>query len=161
MILVNNPQSYVNGNTVLKPDFDNYKEKFKNNKKLQDQKKREERLKLKMAVVRNIAIAFFIGIAIICRYGAIYNMQGSINKLNSDIKEITAENDSLTVKLATLSNLSKLEEVSTEKLGMVCEDSNQIVYSDLTKNNFKINKIVLSEEKTGSSFADKIKKLLF
>lgn len=161
MIIVNNPQSYVNGNTVLKPEFDDYKQKFNNSKKLQNQKKREKNLKVKMTVIRNIVIAFLIGITIVWRYGIIYNMQGNINSLDNSIKETIAENDSLNIKLATLSNLSTLEDVSTKKLNMVRMDSNQIVYSDLTKNNFKINKIVLSGSKTESGFIDKIMKLLF
>lgn len=161
MIIVNNPGSYVNGNTALKPEFEDYKEKFNNNRKLQNQKIRDKRLKLKLAVVRNIIIAFLIGISIIGRYGIVYNMQGNINKLNNNIKEIIVENDDLNIKLATLSNLSTLEDVSTKKLAMVREDSNQIVYSDLTKNNFKINKIILSSDKAKDSIIVKIKNLLF
>lgn len=161
MIIVNNPQSYVNGNTVLKPEFDDYKQKFNNSKKLQNQKIRERNLKIKMTVLINIVIAFLIGITIVWRYGIIYNMQGNINNLDNSIKETIAENDSMNIKLATLSNLSALEDVSTKKLNMVRMDSNQIVYSDLTKNNFKINKIVLSGSKTENGFIDKIMKLLF
>ncbi|MDV3427299.1 MAG: cell division protein FtsL [Bacillota bacterium] len=161
MIIVNNPESYINGNTVLKPEFDDYKQKFNNNKKLQNQKIRERNLKAKMTVVRNIVIAFLLGVAIIWRYGIVYNMQANINSLDYNIKETIAENDSLNIKLATLSNLSTLEDVSTKKLNMVRMDSNQIVYSDLSKNNFKINKIVLSGSKSESGFIDKIMKLLF
>jgi len=161
VIIVNNPESYVNGNTVLKPEFDDYKQKFNNNKKQQHQKIREKNLKVKMTVVRNIVVAFLIGVTIIWRYGIVYNMQGNINSLDYNIKETIAENDSLNIKLATLSNLSTLEDVSTKKLNMVRMDSNQIIYSDLTKNNFKISKIVLSESKTESGFIDKIMKLLF
>ena len=114
-----------------------------------------------MTVVRNIVFAFLIGVTIIWRYGIVYNIQGNINSLDYNIKETIAENDSLNIKLATLSNLSALEDVSTKKLNMVRMDSNQIVYSDLTKNNFKINKIVLSGSKTENGFVDKIIKLLF
>jgi len=158
---MNKEQSYISGNTVLKPEFEEYKDKFNNNKKLQNQKIREKRLEFKMTVVRNIVIAFAIGIIIIWRYGTVYNIQGNINSLDNNIKELIAENDSLNIKLVTLSNLSTLENVSVKKLGMIREDSNQIVYSDLTKNNFKISKIVLSESKTEAGYFDKIKKLLF
>jgi cell division protein FtsL len=161
VIIVNNQGSYINGNTALKPEFDDYKEKFNSKKKLENQKIREKRLKVKLSVVRNIVFAFLISVSIIGRYGIVYNMQGNINKVDKNIKEIIAENDDLNIKLATLSNLSTLENVSTGKLAMVREDSNQIVYSDLTKNNFKISKIILSSDKANDGIIDKIKNLLF
>lgn len=161
MIVVKNPNYYVNGNTVLKPDFDDFKEEHSRKKRIQDQKVRDKKLKFKLSLVRNIAISFIIGLLIIFRYGLIYNMQGNINTLNTNIKSVVAENDSLTIKLATKSNLKTLEDVTTSKLGMVKENSSQVIYSDLNKNNFSISNMIITGKNSKGTLIDKIMRLLF
>ncbi len=111
-----------NGNTVLKPQYepqiekDKVKEKKSNTK---GTKNTTKAFKKKFKTLRNIIIAFIIGVTLVARYGILYSMQKDLSNINSHISEVEKENENLKVELVHYNNLSNIEKVAGQNLKMV------------------------------------------
>lgn len=130
-----------NGNTVLKPQYEpqiekdkdkEKKEQYKRNKKIQ-----QKLLKKKFKILRNIIIAFILGVTLVARYGILYGMQKELSSINSEISEVEKESENLKVELVHYSNLSNIEKVAGKNLKMVPPSKDSAIYTDLSYNNFK------------------------
>nr|WP_242977215.1 MULTISPECIES: cell division protein FtsL [Clostridium] len=129
------------GNTVLKPQYEpqiekdkekEKKEQYKRNKKIQ-----QKLLKKKFKTLRNIILAFILGVTLVARYGILYGMQKELSGVNSEISEVEKESENLKVELVHHSNLSNIEKVAGQNLKMVPPDKDSAIYTDLSYNNFK------------------------
>ncbi|SNX52795.1 cell division protein FtsL [Thermoanaerobacterium sp. RBIITD] len=117
MVLENNNYGY---------DYKPYYEEEKSKKP-----KRNKKLK-------NLMLIFFIGslsITLLFRYALIYQKSVALSKMESKVSEIENQNQQLKVKIASLSDLQKIEDVAKNKLGMVEPEKGQIVYINVGKTN--------------------------
>ena len=130
-----------NGNTVLKPQYEPQREKEKEEEKKEQYKKnkkiRQKLLKKKFKTLRNIIIAFILGVTLVARYGILYGMQKELSSVNSEISEVEKESENLKVELVHHSNLSNIEKVAGQNLKMVSPNKDSAIYTDLSYNNFK------------------------
>lgn len=125
-------ESYISGNTVLAPEpevsqNEGHKEKhskkgIKKNKKISNEK---------LKTIRNIGIAFVIGVTLIGRYSMIYGMQRELNAMDVQINTINKDNENLRVELVKFNNLQYIEDVATKKLNMVSPTKSNIMYCNL------------------------------
>ena len=131
-VIVANEDIMIRGNTVLAPSQVPYvnREKEKN----QIIKKKNRKIKKQAIFIRNIFIAFIIGLTLIGRYSTIYNMQQQLNSTKSNINEMNKENDNLKVELVKYNNLHYIEEVATNKLHMITPNRNDAIYANISKN---------------------------
>lgn len=117
MVLENNNYGY---------DYKPYYEEEKSKKP-----KRNKKLK-------NLMLIFFIGslsITLLFRYALIYQKSVALSKMELKVSEIENQNQQLKVKIASLSDLQKIEDVAKNKLGMVEPEKGQIVYINVGKTN--------------------------
>lgn len=156
-VIVTNEEAMIRGNTVLAPrqvpnKHRDYEKKNKN------RKKRNIKIKNKLIVMRNIILVFLIGMILVGRYCAIYNMQKQLNTINSNISELNKSNDNLKVELVKYNNLHYIEEVATTKLKMITPNRNDAIYCNISK-----EKIVSTSDQsnTKSSLLSKVVKSIF
>ncbi|EJO5346595.1 cell division protein FtsL [Clostridium botulinum] len=130
-----------NGNTVLKPQYEPQiekdKEKEKKEQLIRNKKIKKRQLKNKFKTLRNIIIAFIVGVTLVGRYAMLYGMQKDLNSIKNQIHEVERESENLKVELVHHSNLSNIEKMAGENLKMVSPTKDSVVYADLSYNNFK------------------------
>lgn len=155
--------NYINGNTVLAPQYDpSIDEEY-----LELKKKRKEKLKInnkknmkiKLATIRNIILVFIIGVTLIGRYSSIYNMQKQLNKMQNEITDFNRQNDSLKVELVKQNDVAKVQETAVTKLNMVQPDKNSVIYTNLSKDNFNTDAKVTADK--NNNIIDKLIKAIF
>ncbi len=162
MILMNE-EDMVNGNTVLQPEYKPYietEEKKYGNKNIGKDKKRRVKVKKKLKIIRNIGLAFIVGIVLVYRYSVIYNMQTELNSVESSINEIDRENENLKVDLVKYNNLQYIENNAVNKLHMIVPDRANAVYVNLDKKTVKTQEDV-DEIKTQKGILNKLKQLIW
>lgn len=164
-MIVVNENSVIRGNTVLKPEYDPYKDKQaerdkERKRKIKQNKQRNKRMKSKVKVMRNIALTFIIGMTLVARYCIIYDMQRELNSIKSSISYTNRENENLKVELVKYNNLQFIEETATNKLQMTKPDKGLAVYTNLSK------EVIQSREKKKEieeqqNIWNKLRKVLF
>ena len=164
-VVMMSKENMVRGNTVLAPQYEPKEPDRKQHEELKRAKEaqkanREKRVKNKAKVIMNIGVAFIIGLTIIYRYVALYNIRQELTTVKGQVMAVDKENEDLKVVLAKSRNIEDIEKVATEKLNMVRADRNQAVYADLTKENFK-NTSNKNNEETEVGFLQKIINKLF
>lgn len=164
-MIVVNEESFIQGNTVLQPEYKPYRDNgsYEEDKKRKLNKKRKvkTRLKNKVKVIRNIALTFIVGLVLVGRYCVIYNMQMELNSLKSNINEINRENENLKVELVKYNNLQYIEDIATNKLKMLPPDKGAAVYTDLDKENIKIIEKKEKDKVEKQNIWNKLTKILF
>lgn len=162
---MNQRELYINGNTLPKPEIRDprEREKYEELKKSKRESKeaiQNKRIKKKLKVMRNIFVAFIIGLTLILRYSVLYSTQQDINKSKIMVSSINSDNENLRLKLLKNSNMKTIEENAVNNVKMIYPDKNKVIYEDINKNNFKT---ATSSNKTSVSLniINKIKKLLF
>ncbi|MBU3159009.1 cell division protein FtsL [Clostridium frigoris] len=152
----------VYGNTVLAPQEPIKKRRYEDlekSRKQVNQSKRQNDIKNKKRVLKNIFIGFVIGMIIIARYCMIYSYQQASSKAKTEIDTISKENDAYAVDLIKFRNISYIEKTATTKLHMVKPKVSDIQYFNLSKNNLETNdntKIRIS-----NTVVNKIKNVMF
>lgn len=164
-MIVVNENSVIRGNTVLKPEYDPYKDKQaerdkERKRKIKQNKQRNKRMKSKVKIMRNIALTFIIGMTLVARYCIIYDMQRELNSIKSSISYTNRENENLKVELVKYNNLQFIEETATNKLQMTKPDKGLAVYTNLSK------EVIQSREKKKEieeqkNIWNKLRKVLF
>jgi cell division protein FtsL len=158
---------YINGSTVLIPDYTperkKDKEKYEKLKKAREERESQKkaiRLKGKKNTLICIVASFAVCLLLICRYATMYSMQKELTKLKTEITTVSVENESLNVILLKENNLQHIEEIATNKLHMIKADKNNVIYANLSKENF--GKTANEEKKTTQeNIIAKIKNILF
>lgn len=153
-----NEEIMIRGNTVLAPSRVPYVNR--ENEKKQKIKKINRKTKSKALFIRNVFLAFIIGLTLIGRYSAIYNMQQQLNSVKSNINEMNKENDNLKVELVKYNNLHYIEDVATNKLHMISPNRNDAIYANISKETI-ISTSTGANSDSGTSFISKMVKKIF
>jgi cell division protein FtsL len=127
-----NEKYVINGNTVLAPNYMPYRESEQNGQ-VRKNKSNKKNINKKIIVMRNIMIAFIVGITLVGRYCIIYNLQSELNTTKQNISALNKENENLKVELVKYNNIQYIEDVAVNKLGMVTPDRNDAIYADVSK----------------------------
>lgn len=149
----------VFGNNAVVTERKIEKRELEKNEKLEKAKK-ERRLReltkqrqQKKNIMQIVALVFIFGIIIIGRNATIYSMQKQLVSINSEIKEVRNDNESLKIELLKVSSLENIKNYAEKNLKMVNPDKSTIIRHDISKNNFteqtesNINKTLLSKIK--------------
>ena len=91
-------------------------------------RKKFEKKKPRLTVLRAIIIAFILGVLCVGQYGIIQDMGLTINQKQETLNEINAENEALKQESAALSNRNVVRSKAEQELGMT-EAENIIVYT--------------------------------
>lgn len=162
--MIMNKHNYVNGNTVFapqyEPDFDDEYKKLKEAKKRNRAIHREKSISNKASVLLNIVCIFIFGILLVWRYSMIYSMQQNLNKVKSDIQEVSRNNEGLKVELVKFSSMGYVEEYAENQLKMVKPDKSTETSINLDKQNFTIN-VKESEKDVKKNLWVKILNIIF
>ncbi|WHE08424.1 cell division protein FtsL [Thermoanaerobacterium thermosaccharolyticum] len=106
----------------LKPYYEeNKSKKPKKNKKL-----------------KNLMLIVFIGflsLTVLFRYALIYQKSVALSKMEAKVSEIENLNQQLEVKIASMKDLQRIENIAKNQLGMVEPEKGQIVYMSVGKTN--------------------------
>lgn len=164
-MIVTNKKNQVSGNNALAPDSSPsrgtrekiYKE-LETSKREHKKINKQKLVKKKAKVLKNVLLAFTVGVTLVYRYSLIYDMEKNIIDTKKEISVINADNENLRIGLLKFNNIEEIEKISVQQLNMIPKSKTNVVYIDLEKNNFK--KAEENMEK-GSSFIEKIKKILF
>lgn len=160
MILMNE-EDVVNGSNVLQPKYEPYVEtQEKKHKNTIGDKKRRIKVKKKLRVIRNIILAFIVGLILVYRYCIIYNMQTELNTVETTINNINKQNENLKVELVKYNNLQYIEDNAANKLHMVVPDTQNAVYINLDKQTIKTQDDIDKIE-TQKGIFNKLKQLIW
>lgn len=159
-------QSRINGNTVLAPEYvpsrrhkNEEDEKLKRERKQKLINERNIKVKKKTRTLKNIGIVFVLGVTLIGRYCAIYNMQKNLSEVKTQISTLNKENENLRVELVKFNNMVYIEDIAVNKLHMVRPEKSLAIHLNLSKDNFEDT---LSENDIKhESLLQKIKNILF
>ncbi len=127
-----NGKNMIDGNTVLAPNYVPYRESERE-RQVKRNKAKNKNFNKKVVVMRNIMIAFIVGITLVGRYCIIYNLQSELNTTKQNIVALNKENENLKVELVKYNNIQYIEEAAINKLGMVTPDRNDAIYADISK----------------------------
>ncbi len=160
-------KNFTNGSSALapkyKPHVPNVNEELEKLKKQKKEKQRalaEAKVKRHARIIGMILISFSIGVLLIGRYAAVYNMQKNLTKIKTEIHNLSMENENLTVQLVKANNIQQIEEAAKTKLQMITPNKNNIIYMEATKDYFAKN---TNEEKKNKQedLIARIKSILF
>jgi cell division protein FtsL len=160
-------KNLTNGSSALVPKYKpNKRDVNEELKRLEKQKKQKQkaladaRLLRQAKVIGIIFLSFLIGVLLIGRYAAVYNMQKQISKVKTEIHSLTMENENLMVQLVKTNNIQQIEETAKTKLKMVTPDKKNVIYTEATKDYFAKNTNDNKQDKH-EDFIARIKNLLF
>lgn len=134
-------------------------EEIKNARKKQLQEKRNKRAKAKLKVLRNIFLAFIIGLLVIGRYSKIYKLENDLTQIKQEIYNTECDNENLKIELMSIkNNVKDIEEEAEKNFDMVQPNKVNVLYVDLEKDNFEaLNKA----NSKGEDILEYIKEKLF
>ena len=145
MIVMDN-KNLINGSSALAPVRKPYTpnvneelERLKKQKKIKQKALEEARVLKQARVIGIIFLSFLIGVLLIGRYAAVYNMQKDITKVKTQIHNLNMENENLTVQLVKANNIQQIEETAKTKLHMITPDNNKVIHIETTKDYFAKN----------------------
>jgi cell division protein FtsL len=161
-MLLENETNLINGSTVLAPQRTALpKEKVRINeevKKRQRQQQQKERVYKALKFAGCLGAAFTVSFTIIFRYSTIYSNQKDLSKVQSEIYNLSQNNESLKVGLLKFNNISYIEEIATKELKMVKPIAGNAVHCDLKSVETALDKNIGS---TSMEWLKKIKDFLF
>ncbi len=137
----------------LEPEYEPIKENYKR-KKSTTVKKKQEKVQPKRHIKRQIKIVtyvvlIFASLLVISYRNSLINESFNENEgLKSDLAAIEKENEQLRVNLENSLNLSNIEKLAEEKLGMQKLDNSQKVYVSLDKKDYvesAVEEVVIQE----------------
>ncbi|MFL0246743.1 hypothetical protein [Candidatus Clostridium stratigraminis] len=166
MIVMDN-KNLVSGSNALAPKYKPYNpsidEEFEKLRREKEKKKKalaQKRLKTKAKIIAYIIAAFAIGVVLVLRYSAVYNLQKQLLVVTTDSSSLNMENENLKVQLLKSSNMQQVEDLAVTKLKMITPDKNSIIYSSVTKDYFANNE-AKGTKNTKDNLIAKVKNLLF
>ncbi|MFL0269614.1 hypothetical protein [Candidatus Clostridium radicumherbarum] len=166
MIVMDN-KNLVSGSNALAPKYKPYNpsidEEFEKLRREKEEKKKalaQKRLKTKAKIIVYILAAFAIGVVLVLRYSAVYNLQKQLLVVTTNMSSLNMENENLKVQLLKSSNMQQVEDFAVTKLKMVTPDKNSIIYSSVTKDYFANNEAKTAKN-TKDNLIAKVKNLLF
>lgn len=162
-------KNLTNGSSALAPKYRpstrNVDEELEKLRKQQREKQKllaQKRTKAKAKLLIGIAAVFTVGVILISRYAAVYNMQKNLTKVKNDIHNVSMDNENLKVQLLKASDMQHVEQAARTKLHMVTPDKDKVIYTETTKDYFaKAANDNNNSNKTKESLVAKIKNILF
>ncbi|WKV09385.1 cell division protein FtsL [Thermoanaerobacterium sp. CMT5567-10] len=88
--------------------------------------------------LKNLMLIVFIGflsLTVLFRYALIYQKSVALSKMEAKVSEIENLNQQLEVKIASMKDLQRIEDIAKNQLGMVVPEKGQIVYMSIGKTN--------------------------
>ncbi|MBV1817840.1 cell division protein FtsL [Clostridium cochlearium] len=140
MIVTDKKNYYVDGSTVMAPEVHIEEKSQKKKEKKVFRKKIPNNSRKKLSIIGKILTVFIVGTIIIGRYSKIYNMQKQLNNINNSIVKLNKENENLKVELLKLNNIKSVEDIAIGKLKMSVPTKENMIYCDMSKEIFKLNK---------------------
>ncbi|MBE6065302.1 cell division protein FtsL [Clostridium cochlearium] len=140
MIVTDKKNYYVDGSTVMAPEVHIEEKSQKKKEKKVFRKKKPNNSRKKLSIIGKILTVFIVGTIIIGRYSKIYNMQKQLNNINNSIVKLNKENENLKVELLKLNNIKSVEDIAIGKLKMSVPTKENMIYCDMSKEIFKLNK---------------------
>lgn len=113
--------------------------------------KQKRHLKAHVKIVMNIAVVFAILLAIGYRNSLINESFNKNSKLKETLSTTQKENEQLQVNIENSLNLSNIEKLAKEKLGMQKLDNSQKVYVSLPKKDYvepAVEKVVIDTQES-------------
>lgn len=158
---------YINGNTVYAPDRVKEsplkKEEYEKLRKTKIERinriKKKKNVQKRKVIVAIIAI-FGVGLSLIWGEAQVYSNQRKLTSIKKEIVEINRQNDDLKIQLLKVSSLENIKQNAENKLHMITPDRKNVIYADLSKDNFNKEPKDGSESKTKDLWW-RIKNLLF
>ncbi|CAG7620707.1 cell division protein FtsL [Paenibacillus allorhizosphaerae] len=148
--------AYIHGSLAVEQRSEN-KVKPKEPKKAVNRNNKSLPVQEKLLYLFTVAICVVVAGLIIWRYAQIYEMNTNINKIETKIKQLEAENSVLKHKVDALSSPERLGE-EAKKLGLVVPEENQIKPAGNAKSGGATSpKQVASNPPSGSSAGKKTK----
>lgn len=139
----------------LEPEYEPQKKKEAkrkssplNNPNVQPQKQSKRKLKSHVKVVMYVGIIFAVLFAISYRNSLINESFSKNEKLKSKLALTQKENEQLQVNIENSLNLSNIEKLAKEKLGMQKLDNSQKIYVSLPKKDYiepAVEEVVLND----------------
>lgn len=140
----------------LEPEYEPQKNPYSKKKtstlkKKKVQEQSQKHLKSHIKVVRNILIVFSILFAISYQNSLINESFNRKAELQSQLATTQKENEQLRVSIENSLNLTNIEKIAKERLGMQKLDESQKVYVNLPKKDYvePASEEVILEEETG------------
>ncbi|WP_096635526.1 cell division protein FtsL [Clostridium cochlearium] len=140
MIVTDKKNYYVDGSTVMAHEVHIEEKSQKKKEKKVFRKKIPNNSRKKLSIIGKILTVFIVGTIIIGRYSKIYNMQKQLNNINNSIVKLNKENENLKVELLKLNNIKSVEDIAIGKLKMSVPTKENMIYCDMSKEIFKLNK---------------------
>lgn len=160
-------KNLFSGNTALAPKYKPYNpsvnEELENLREAREKRKKalaQKNLKAKVRIIVSILLAFSLGVVLVLRYSAVYNLQKQLLGVSTEMHNLNMENENLKVQLIKASDMQQVEQVAVTELHMVTPDKNNIIYIQDTKDYFSSNTKEATKN-TNDNLIVKIKNLLF
>jgi cell division protein FtsL len=158
---------YINGSTVYAPERHTEsplkKEEYEKLRKTKIQRInriKQKKNAQKRQVMVSIITVFAMGLSLIWGEAQVYRTQRELTKVKKEITEINRLNDDLKVQLLKVSSIENIKQSAENKLHMIIPDRKNVIYADLSKDNFNRETKDGSESKTKDLWW-RIKNLLF
>lgn len=158
---------YISGSTVYAPERhkesplrkEEY-EKLRKKKIERINRVKQKKNAQKRSVMVSIITVFGVGLSLIWGEAQVYRTQRELSKIKKEIVEVNRQNDDLKIQLLKVSSLENIKQNAESKLQMVSPARKNVIYADLSKNNFIKEPMDGSESKTKDLWW-RIKNLLF
>jgi cell division protein FtsL len=158
---------YINGSTVYAPErlreSPLKKEKYEKLRKTKIERINRVKKKKnaqKRRVMVSIITVFGVGLSLIWGEAQVYGNQMELTKIKKEIVDVNRQNDDLKIQLLKVSSLENIKQNAENKLHMIIPDRKNVIYADLSKDNFNEETKDGSESKTKDLWL-RIKNLLF
>jgi cell division protein FtsL len=158
---------YISGSTAYAPERhkesplrkEEY-EKLRKKKIERINRVKQKKNAQKRSVMVSIITVFGVGLSLIWGEAQVYRTQRELSKIKKEIVEVNRQNDDLKIQLLKVSSLENIKQNAESKLQMVSPARKNVIYADLSKNNFIKEPMDGSESKTKDLWW-RIKNLLF
>jgi len=82
----------------------------------------------KLRYILRLAVIALLLFAVLYRFSVITEYQYRIEKLQSEIEDISMQNERLRVEIASLKSIARIEDIAINKLNMKEPDNRQFIY---------------------------------
>lgn len=101
----------------------------------EENKSKKPRKNKKLKNLMLIVFVGFLSFTVLFRYALIYQKSVALSKMEAKVSEIENLNQQLEVKIASMKDLQRIEDIAKNQLGMVVPEKGQIVYMSIGKTN--------------------------
>jgi cell division protein FtsL len=162
-----NKNMYVSGSTAYAPERNTENpitreeyEKLRRAKIERSNRAKQKKNAKKRGTIVTIAGVFIIGFGVIWSEAQVYGIQNQLSSIKKEIVEVNKLNEDLRLQLVKVSSINNIKTIAEDKLHMSTPSRTNVMFADLSKNNFSELPKDNREGKAKELFL-KIKNLLF